>query len=250
MPRAKTLLPLCCTALVLALSCGAAPVPPLQLIGSWHTLRDGDTVESIAAHYRIPANTIADVNDLPSAGPIAGRSEIFIPLNAGMPPGDGTPPTPIATAAPPPPASPETPAVAAVTGRCKPAEQACYVWPAAGEVVQTFSREAPHHDGLDIAGEEGTPIVAVADGQVLYSGDAILGYGNLLLLRHDDDIITVYAHNKRNLVAEGQTVTQGQRIAEMGRSGSASRVHLHFEVRRGEVPVDPLLYLSDNGAQP
>jgi murein DD-endopeptidase MepM/ murein hydrolase activator NlpD len=86
-------------------------------------------------------------------------------------------------------------------------------------------------------------VVAAAGGIVIYAGSGIRGYGNLVIIRHPGGLVTVYAHNRRNLVQEGVKVSQGQVIAEVGHSGRASGDHLHFEVRRGETPVDPLKYV-------
>jgi murein DD-endopeptidase MepM/ murein hydrolase activator NlpD len=113
-----------------------------------------------------------------------------------------------------------------------------------GEVWSGFGpKGGKHHDGIDLAAPVGTPVRAAADGLVIYSGDAIKGYGNLVILRHDGGIVTIYAHNSKNRVAEGAAVKRGETIAEVGQTGAATAPHVHFEVRVDERPRDPLLYL-------
>jgi lipoprotein NlpD len=99
------------------------------------------------------------------------------------------------------------------------------------------------HDGIDIGAKEGTPIRAAAAGEVVYSDQRLSGYGKLIIIRHSSDMFTAYAHNQRNLVRKGGRVKAGAVIARVGRTGRASGPHLHFEVRRGSTPVDPLAYL-------
>jgi lipoprotein NlpD len=113
-------------------------------------------------------------------------------------------------------------------------------WPAVGRVSGGFS---PFNKGINIAGQVGAPIYAAAAGKVVYSGNGLRGYGNLLIIKHNSTFLTAYAHNQKNLVGEGQWVKMGQIIAEMGNTG-ANRVMLHFEIRRGGAPVNPLVYLE------
>jgi lipoprotein NlpD len=115
-----------------------------------------------------------------------------------------------------------------------------WLWPANGAVVAGF--DEVKNKGLDIGGKAGDPVVAAADGRVVYVGAGLRGYGNLIILKHDNVFLTAYAHNQTLLVKEDQTVTGGQKIAEMGNS-DADRVKLHFEVRRQGKPVDPAKYL-------
>jgi lipoprotein NlpD len=96
--------------------------------------------------------------------------------------------------------------------------------------------------GVDIAGRAGDPVLAAADGRVVYAGSGLRGYGNLVILKHNNTYLTAYAHNQSLLVKEDQAVKQGQKIAEMG-STDADRVKLHFEIRRQGKPVDPARYL-------
>lgn len=114
-----------------------------------------------------------------------------------------------------------------------------FTWPSDGRVIREFAGD--DHHGIKIAGQFGAPVRAVAAGTVVYSGDGIAGYGNLLIIKHDDQFMTAYAHNRLLLVREGHQVERGQVIAEMG--GIDSEAQLHFEIRRNGVPVDPLTLL-------
>jgi lipoprotein NlpD len=115
-----------------------------------------------------------------------------------------------------------------------------FIWPAKGKVLTGFSE--PRSKGIDIDGKIGDPVVAAAAGRVTYSGTGIPGLGKLVVIKHDNGFITVYAHNKDVLVKEQQNVVRGQKIAELG-STDADRPKLHFQIRRGSAPVDPLRYL-------
>ncbi len=115
-------------------------------------------------------------------------------------------------------------------------------WPADGGVVETFASGDPTRQGVDIAGKSGQPVRAAADGVVVYSGSGLVGYGELVIVKHSEQWLSAYGHNRARLVNEGQAVKAGQQIAEMGRSGAA-RDMLHFEIRYNGKPVDPQQYL-------
>lgn len=119
-----------------------------------------------------------------------------------------------------------------------------FVWPAKGRVLAGYSE--PNNRGLDIGGRIGDPVVAAAAGRVMYVGTSIRGYGKLIVIKHDNNFNSVYAHNREILVKEGQNVTRGQRIAELGDS-EADKPKLHFEIRKSGKPVDPLRYLPGTG---
>lgn len=120
------------------------------------------------------------------------------------------------------------------------ATTATWTWPSSGKVLTGFSEGG--NKGLDIAGNAGDPVKVVADGKVVYVGTGLRGYGQMVIVKHDATHLTAYAHNQKILVTEGQAVTQGQKIAEMGNT-DADRVKLHFEVRKHGKPVDPVGYL-------
>ena len=115
-------------------------------------------------------------------------------------------------------------------------------WPVSGQVLKRFSNEGVGSKGIDIAGTRGDAVKASADGVVVYAGEGLVGYGKLIILRHNDEYITAYAHNDKLIAAEGQKVKQGQTIAELGSTG-ADRDKLHFEIRFQGKPVDPMTLL-------
>ena len=143
------------------------------------------------------------------------------------------------------PASTATPSSApvvtpAATTAAASDDDIAWIWPSSGAVLSGF--DETKNKGLDIGGTAGEPILASADGKVVYAGAGLRGYGNLIILKHNNVFLTAYAHNQSLLVKEDQTVKRGQKIAEMGNS-DADRVKLHFEVRRQGKPVDPAKYL-------
>jgi len=115
-----------------------------------------------------------------------------------------------------------------------------FIWPAKGRVLAGFSE--PRSKGVDIEGKPGDPVLAAAAGRVMYTGTGIRGYGKLIVIKHDNNFNSVYAHNREILVKEGQNVTRGQRIAELGDT-DADAPKLHFEIRKSGKPVDPARYL-------
>jgi murein DD-endopeptidase MepM/ murein hydrolase activator NlpD len=118
------------------------------------------------------------------------------------------------------------------------------VWPLMGRETSGFGpRGKRHHDGVDIAAPRGTPVKAAAGGKVVYSGSGMRGYGKVVVLKHENELSTVYAHNSALLVRMGEKVDKGQVIARVGSTGRATGPHLHFEVRRRGVPEDPMGYL-------
>jgi len=142
---------------------------------------------------------------------------------SGAAPATTPTPTPVATVAPP------------AAGR-EPDDDINWLWPASGSVTTAFDEGKTK--GLVIGGKAGDPVLAAADGRVVYAGSGLRGYGNLVILKHNNTYLTAYAHNQALLVKEDQAVRRGQRIAEMG-STDADRVQLHFEIRKQGKPVDP-----------
>ena len=113
-------------------------------------------------------------------------------------------------------------------------------WPSKGEVIERF--DEGKSKGIGIAGKSGDAVQSAADGKVVYAGNSLRGYGNLVIVKHDNTYLTAYAHNKTLLVKEGDMVKKSQKIAEMGNT-DADRVKLHFELRKNGKPVDPIAYL-------
>jgi murein DD-endopeptidase MepM/ murein hydrolase activator NlpD len=120
-----------------------------------------------------------------------------------------------------------------------------FMWPVEGKINDVFEEaESRRHQGIDISSPQGTPIRASNAGLVIYSNNTIKGYGNLIILRHSEELVTVYAHNQVNLVEEGAEVEKGQIIGKVGQTGRASGPHLHFEIRKNNKAIDPLPYLQ------
>lgn len=229
----------------------APTIAPLSLIGQWHEVKQGETLAGVCAMHGADEAHVRELNALSTDGEMRERKQIFIPLRHGRPPGDGKPTKPKKASQPKSQEILSKPLKAKI-GPVKQAESEClkskgnpcFLWPTEGKVVRRYEKEGEnHHDGIDISAANGTAVVAVESGEVLYSGDAIKGYGNLILVRHKNNIITVYAHNARNIVKEGTKVKRGEKIAEVGMSGAATESHLHFEVRVSEQPANPMIYL-------
>ena len=119
-------------------------------------------------------------------------------------------------------------------------------WPTEGRVVQTFSHDDRSRQGIEIAGRLGQPVLATESGKIVYSGSGLIGYGQLIIIKHNKNYLSAYGHNRKILVKEGDEVTKGQRIAEMGRPPDGQPL-LHFEIRRKGTPVNPMLLLPGKG---
>ncbi|WP_137733094.1 peptidoglycan DD-metalloendopeptidase family protein [Pseudaquabacterium pictum] len=166
----------------------------------------------------------------PQADATALASQAVAPAKVESKPLDAKPAAAASTAAPAP--------AAVVAPAAAPAndDEPAWAWPSAGSVLAGF--EEGKQKGLAIAGKAGDPVLAAADGRVVYAGSGLRGYGNLVIVKHNNTYLTAYAHNQTLLVKEDQAVRRGQKIAEMG-SSDAERVQLHFEIRRQGKPVDP-----------
>jgi lipoprotein NlpD len=163
-----------------------------------------------------------------------------------------TPSQPAGTQAPATPApKPTTPVTEPAVTSVKPpatgtgastADPSRWLWPTDGRLLSTFKAGDPSRNGIELAGSEGQSILASAAGEVVYSGNGLIGYGELIIIKHSDRMLSAYGHNRKRLVAEGQAVSAGEKIAEMGRD-ERNRALLHFEIRRGGTPQDPMKYL-------
>ena len=176
----------------------------------------------------VTAPSVVTATTLPAAGTRTAAAATPTPAPAPAPSVTPTPvPAPAANTPLPPASSPSD-------------EDIGWIWPAAGNVIATF--DEVKNKGVGISGKLGDPILAAGDGRVVYAGAGLRGYGNLVILKHNNTYLTAYAHNQTLLVKEDQTVRKGQKIAEMGNSDS-DRIKLHFEIRRQGKPVDPLRFL-------
>ncbi len=218
-----------------------------QDIARWNNLDNPDVIE-VGQVLRVippgPATAGAAV------GPSSNEGVVTRPVTQAA---TGTGPASPATAATNASATSATSATSAATGKAPATsapvasapmapgdEDMGWIWPAQGTLIAGF--DEAKNKGIDIAGKAGEPVLAAAAGRVVYAGAGLRGYGNLIILKHNNTYLTAYAHNQTLLVKEDQTVQKGQKIAEMG-SSDADRVKLHFEIRRLGKPVDPARYL-------
>ncbi|SFH75281.1 LysM peptidoglycan-binding domain-containing M23 family metallopeptidase [Bradyrhizobium sp. cf659] len=256
----------------------AKPVAAVAAPPSTHFVNHGDTLASIARKNHISAAELARANGLdPSAklklgtrltvpgaktaavaAPVAAAPVAAAPVAGTLQPvaAAPAPATKMAAAAPVQSARlaqatanveekpAETPAKAAEATGALPT----FRWPVRGKVVTTYGAKTngKSNDGINLAVPEGTPVKAAEDGVVAYSGNELKGYGNLVLVRHSNGYVTAYAHASELLVKRGDTIKRGQVIAKSGQSGEVASPQLHFEIRKGSSPVDPLQFL--NGA--
>lgn len=135
---------------------------------------------------------------------------------------------------------------AAVSGPAAGSGKGAFAWPVQGKVISTFgsSKDGTKNDGINIAAPSGAPVVAAADGVIAYAGNELRGFGNMVLIRHDGGYVTAYAHNASLLVKKGDKVKRGQTIARVGATGAVFGPQLHFEIRKGTQPVDPMTFLG------
>ena len=246
-----------CIAVVLLASCGRSHVvreggssrprsadSPVRVsqpkYGATVVVQRGQNVYRIATENGLTALDLALWNDIPPPYTIhPGQRLRLYPGAQGSVaarPATTPPKKPAASTTAPPRTPAPTPVVVPATSKL------AWRWPADGNVVGTYAGGDPTRQGIDIAGKAGQPVRASADGVVVYSGSGLVGYGELVIVKHDDQWLSAYGHNRARLVNEGQLVKAGQQIAEMGRSG-ASRDMLHFEIRYNGKPVDPQQYL-------
>ncbi len=198
------------------------PSPPPALEPRSHVVTRGETLTAIARRYGVSVHRLAEDNSLADPDRLDVGQRLLLP---------GAP-APV------------------------PAEHSLLTsslsWPVeGGHVLSAFGapRGGRSHTGVDIGGKAGQPVLATRDGVVVFTG-TLRGYGNTVILDHGDGLRSLYAHNREVTVAEGDTVEKGAMIARLGRSGNATTDHCHFEVRQGEVPLDPLPLLSQTGDRP
>ena len=264
-------MPACRSSSVRSGNDGSAVVP-----SSVHVVNRGDTLMSIARRNQVPVAELARANHLDQSAKLSLGMKLTVPgtksasVAPAAQPVAAAPAQPVATVAPPatklasaggPPQSArlasattnvveEKPAVEAVS--VKPSEATgalpTFRWPVRGKVITSYGAKTngKSNDGINLAVPEGTPVKAAEDGVVAYSGNELKGYGNLVLVRHSNGYVTAYAHASELLVKRGDTIKRGQIIAKSGQSGEVGSPQLHFEIRKGSSPVDPLQFL--NGA--
>ncbi len=244
--------------------------------GAYHTVQQGQTLYTISRIYGVDERYLARINGISDPSLLRTGQQLYIPgadralkVPATVPvepqrpsppavsakplpvtptpgatrPTAGEPPTPPAKI--PAPASPEKPVQERTQGTSPLAGKGRFVWPVRGTLLKKFGdrQDSATSKGVEIGIPRGTGVAAAAAGKVIYSGDGITGYGNLVIVRHDESFFTVYAFNQENLVTTGAFVSKGQKIALSGVPPKGGAPRLYFEVRQGKEPVDPIFYL-------
>lgn len=204
----------------LLLGCGPKPVTVRYEQGVYHVVKPGETLWRICKAYGVDMDYVARINGISDPSKIQAGQKIFIP------------------------GAREEKKIGTAPGGEEKFQSPGFCWPLVGEIVRGFSSDPnSRHDGIDIAAPFGAPIKAAARGKVAFSGE-LRGYGKVVILEHEGGFYTIYAHNLINLVEEDQWVEEGQVIAHVGRSGNAKGAHLHFEIRKGPKPLDPMKFLG------
>ncbi len=201
----------------------------------WYTVKPSDTLYSIAWRYGLDYKELARWNGIDIAAPIYPGQRLRLVSPAG---------TVTARPAPAPAPASGGPAADAGADARSPAADADpgrWLWPTGGKLLSTFLASDIGRRGIDIGGALGQDVRAVADGRVVYSGNGLAGYGNLIIIKHSDTYLSAYAHCQERLVQEGNTVKAGTVVARMGQKDDTAK--LYFEIRRNGKPVDPLKYL-------
>jgi murein DD-endopeptidase MepM/ murein hydrolase activator NlpD len=184
-----------------------------------YIVQRGDTLSAIARRFGTTTQTLARLNGISNPNRVEVGQKIILPGSY---------------------AAPSYSSKTYAPTKVKPVNIR-FQWPASGSMIRGYDARNGSK-GIDIAGKKGDPVYAAGDGKVVYAGSGLRGYGNLIIIKHDEVYLTAYAHNDKILVREGEMVRKGQRIAEMG-STDTDQVKLHFEVRQNGQPVNPLLYL-------
>ena len=198
-----------------------------------YKVKKGDTLYSISWRYGMDYKTLARINHIRSPYRIfVGQKLLFKSYRKTASTSKKTTTTSKKT----------TKTVKSDTKSALSNQRLTWRWPTKGKVISTYSKSAAGRKGIDISGKSGQKVVAAASGKVVYSGNGLPRYGNLLIIKHNDVYLSAYAHNKSLLVKEGEYVKSGQRIALLGRTGT-QRDQLHFEIRRNGKPVDPMRFL-------
>lgn len=240
------------------------PIRPNER-GVLHTVQKGQTLWRIARTYDVSLQELAEINDIQDPTKIRVGQALWIPgatrvldvevvsTPAPRPP-RGKASSTVATRGSPPSRTSTNNRASANSGSSSRSSSGRdaksvttaknrFIWPVNGVLYSRFGvRDGVRHDGIDIAAPEGSPVMAADDGEVIFSG-VQRGYGNLILILHSDGLVTIYAHNQRNLVKAGARVRRGERIATVGKSGTATGPHVHFEVRENRIPRNPLFFL-------
>ncbi|PLX72107.1 MAG: hypothetical protein C0615_12865 [Desulfuromonas sp.] len=221
--------------------------------GVYHTVRKGQTLYTISRVYDIDEHYLARINGVADPTELQVGKRIYIPGAAVAKPVPVTvreaapkPPQKVTKVTKPAPAKSVSNPKPIVRQKSTPAKKTPvskekFIWPVKGEIVRKFGSGTSK--GLEIAVNSGTPVSSAAAGKVIYSGSGITGYGNLVIVRHDESFFTVYGYNRKNIVEAGAFVSKGEKIAYSGKPPSGGENRVYFEIRYGKKPVNPLSYL-------
>jgi lipoprotein NlpD len=205
----------------------------------YYRVRKGDTLHAIAFNFGMDWRDIAAWNNIRSPYTIYPDQKLRLTAPAGSASRAVTKASGKSSAPPPKttPATKSRPPPAA-----SPGDPTRWLWPTEGRLISRFRANDPTRNGIEIGGKDGQAVRATAAGQVVYSGNGLIGYGELIIIKHSERMLSAYGHNRKRLVSEGQRVAAGDRIAEMGRD-ERNQTLLHFEIRRNGAPQDPMGYL-------
>jgi murein DD-endopeptidase MepM/ murein hydrolase activator NlpD len=249
------------------------PVAAVSAAPSVHFVNHGDTLLGIARHNHMSVAELAKANSIDTSAKLKFGAKLIVPSGKTAAAAPAASPVPVAAAQPaaavpvpatkvataggPPqsarlaqaiPTAEEKEADAPIKASEATGALPTFRWPARGKVITSYGAKTngKSNDGINLAVPEGTPVKAAEDGVVAYAGNELKGYGNLVLVRHSNGYVTAYAHASELLVKRGDSIKRGQVIAKSGQSGEVGSPQLHFEIRKGSTPVDPLQFL--NGA--
>ena len=223
----------------------------------YYIVQGGDTLYSIAWHLGLNYRELASMNGIRSPYTIykgqrlhvkpVPRQSLAKPAAIQPRPAVKASPAPAAAPAPKPvpaatPVTVSTSNSAANQTATVPAYDGTWVWPTRGRLLTRFQTSGPGKQGIDIGGHADQPVKAAANGKVVYAGSGLVGYGRLIIVKHNENLLSAYGHNNKLLVNEGEHVAAGQMIAKMGSSGT-NRNELYFEIRKNGKPTDPMRYL-------
>jgi len=205
------------------------PAPRARTPVDYYHVRRGDTLYSIAWQHGLSVDQLAGMNAIRKPYTIYTGQRLRVRPGSTPPPVRSAPATRTAAAKP----APKLPAVVKH-----------WVWPTQGRVSNGYRPSGTGKKGIDISGKKGQPVKAAAAGKVVYSGSGLVGYGRIIIIKHNETLLSAYGHNSKLLVSEGEYVKAGQVIANMGSSGT-DRTRLYFEIRKNGKPVNPLRYLPN-----
>ncbi|MCP4877191.1 MAG: peptidoglycan DD-metalloendopeptidase family protein [Gammaproteobacteria bacterium] len=236
----RSALTIAVTVLLLAACVTVKPPTTVSRGPGWYTVKISDTLYSIAWRYGLDYKQLAQWNQIDVSSPIhpGQRLRLLKPKNKSLASTSVKRDKVKADSS----TAKKSGAVSkSKTGKSGGRDPRKWIWPTRGKPLNTFRAAELNRRGINIAGKAGQPVYAVADGRVVYSGNGLAGYGNLIIIKHSDTYLSAYAYCQERLVQEGTAVKAGKLVAKMGRKDNISQ--LHFEIRRNGKPVDPMKYL-------